>query len=390
MKKTVIIVFEYGYYNGGSAKIAIQTALGLVHNGYNVVFFCACGPVDDVLSKSGCRVVCLNQYDILTNPSRIQAIKQGIWNKEAYKQLNKLLDEYQKERPTVHIHGYSHILSASIIKACENHKIKPYITLHEYFSICPNGGMYNYQRGEACKYSPMSLSCIMCNCDSRSFFQKCYRVVRQMVQDRYIRRNKNLIYIYISNFSLSIMKPYLSGKNFYYVHNPVEKMNVNRKENAQKIYYIGRLSPEKGVDLFCEAVEKAGFDAVIVGDGVLREKLIAQYQSIDFLGWKNKEELQKILCDARCVVFPSRWYETDGLVVQECLGAGIPCVVSDNCSARDYIIEGQNGCLFANGDVNDLINKIEKCNTINPTISIVNSMEDYMNTLIMVYEKEEK
>ena len=390
MKKTVIIVFEYGDYNGGSAQIAIQTALGLVGIGYDVIFFCACGPVNDILSKSGCRVVCLEQYDILTNPSRIQAIKQGIWNKEAYKQLDKLLEEYQYEKPIVHIHGYSHILSASIIKACKKHHINPYITLHDYFSICPNGGMYNYKKGEACKYAPMGLACITCDCDSRSYFQKCYRVIRQLVQDKYIRRNKNLTHIYISKFSLSIIKPYLSSKNFYYVHNPVEKLNVSRKENAEKIYYIGRLSPEKGIELFCEAADKGGFDAIVVGDGVLKDELIEKYQSICFLGWKNKEEIQNLLCDAKCVVFPSKWYETDGLVVQECLSAGIPCVVSSNCAARDYIVEERNGFRFENGDVNDLIKKINMCDTIISTPSIVNSMEKYIESLVKVYKNEEE
>lgn len=388
--KRIIIVFEYGSLNGGAAKIAIQTAMGLAEHGYDVTYFCACGPVDKELESKVSRVICLNQYDIADNPSRLQAIRQGIWNKKAYKALNALLDTYQNDDVVVHIHGYSHILSASIIKACMKHHVKPVITLHEYFSICPNGGFYNYPQQHICAHKPMSMDCIFCNCDSRSFLQKCYRVLRQFVQDKYIRNNPNIRYLYISEFSFSKMKKYLKSTDFHYVHNPVEALSVCRNPNADLFVFIGRLSPEKGIDLFCKALCDLGLKGIAIGDGPLKPTLQKAYSSIAFPGWKTRTEIQEILCNAKCLVFPPKWYETDGLVVQECLSAGIPCIVPDNCAASDYITHGKNGYLFESGNIEDLKEKIAAFNLpiCQPCKTV--SLDEYIKNLIPVLGLESR
>ena len=59
-----------------------------------------------------------------------------------------------------------------------------------------------------------------------------------------------------------------------------------------------------------------------------------------------------------CLVFPSLWYETQGLVVLEAAAKGVPAIVSDGCAARDLIVHGETGLLFRNGDVADLCQKI--------------------------------
>ena len=48
----------------------------------------------------------------------------------------------------------------------------------------------------------------------------------------------------------------------------------------------------------------------------------------------------------RCLVFPSLWYETFGLVVDEAAARGIPAIVSDISAAAERVIEGLTGWHF--------------------------------------------
>ena len=41
---------------------------------------------------------------------------------------------------------------------------------------------------------------------------------------------------------------------------------------------------------------------------------------------------------------------------------GIPIIVGDNCATSDYVVDGKNGLLFKMGDVDDLVDKLKKCN----------------------------
>lgn len=389
--KNILIIHEYGSINGGASKVAIQSAIALAKEGFRVTYFCACSPVDDELKANIDKVICLNQHDILTNPSRLKAIIQGIWNKEAIIKLESCLKEFNSNTTVVHIHEWAHALSSSVVKICNKMGYKPFITFHEYFCVCPNGGFYNYQKEEICKLKPMSNKCIMCNCDSRSYLHKVWRVIRQIVQDRYIRYNKNYHTIYISNFSLSKYQDFLKCKNFSFVHNPIEEFKINRANISDNnlLAFIGRLSPEKGVDLFCEAVERLGLKGIVIGNGPLEENLKSRFKKIEFVGWKTKEELIPYLMKVRALVFPSKWYEVAPLITEECLNVGIPCIVPDECAASDYISEGLNGFVFKSGSVDSLIEAIQKlddnpCQNFEVTHYGIN---DHVRRLIDAYSK---
>ncbi len=70
---------------------------------------------------------------------------------------------------------------------------------------------------------------------------------------------------------------------------------VNTFENDTFIY-IGRLSPEKGVDLLCKAVHMLHCKAIIIGDGSEREKLENEYSlEIEFTGWKKHSEMESYI-----------------------------------------------------------------------------------------------
>lgn len=358
----IVIVNDYDYTQGGASKIAIETANMLACSGCRVIFFC--GVSDPKKSDlRGVEVVAVGGVDFLSNPSKLRGAVKGIFDTEVRRRMTRLLAGLDRSSTIVHFHGWTKALSSSVFDAVFSAGFRSVLTLHDFFVGCPNGGFYNYQTKEICKKRSLGLDCFTDNCDSRSYAFKLYRSARQVVQNAVVGVNSKVdAYLYISKFSKNLIAPYLAGKGSLveYLPNPisVEKPDGRvRVESNEFFLYVGRLSKEKGVELFCQAATQAGKKAVVVGDGELLEELKARFggpgSSISFVGWKQPQEVADYIRRARCFVFPSLWYETFGLTVCEALAQGVPCLVSSDTAAVDFI-DGMNGRVFPRNDATAL------------------------------------
>ena len=134
-------------------------------------------------------------------------------------------------------------------------------------------------------------------------------------------------------------------KNKYLVKNPInvgKRMHIEPEKNTDYLY-IGRLSGEKGPQLFCESVTRAKVHGVVIGKGLLEDELKEKYPNVEFIGWKNKDQINERLKITRALIFSTLWYEGSPLTVPEVQAHGIPCIVTDCSSAIDDIVQGQNG-----------------------------------------------
>ena len=114
--------------------------------------------------------------------------------------------------------------------------------------------------------------------------------------------------------------------------------------------FVGRIAREKGPLLFAEAARRAGVVPTYVGDGPIREELAVRYPEARIVGWKTPEQARAMMRAARALVFPSLWYEVQGLTVTEAKAMGTPVVVSDVCAGREAIEDGKSGLWFRSGD----------------------------------------
>lgn len=205
------------------------------------------------------------------------------------------------------------------------------VTAHEYFSICPNGTLFNFRKKRTCNLRPMGISCIYSDCDSRKYTHKLWRVVRQLIQNRTLWKNKPIWFISISRLNRELIEKYLQERNIRLcdICNPVElneSVPVRVQEN-DTYFFIGRLSAEKGVDLFCEAITSLGLKGVVLGYGYMLPELKCKYPNIGFLGNIKGDRMGELLHSCRALIFPSLWYESLGLVVLEAMSYAIPCTL---------------------------------------------------------------
>lgn len=359
----VVILNDYASLTGGSTAVALGSALGLAARGVSVTLLTCVGPVAPELHDvPNLKVICLGQEEIGKNPSRMRAFVSGWKNVQAVRVLREVLAEKSPARTVVHAHTWSQALSPFVPAAAIDLGFRLVITLHDFFLSCPNGGFFVHPAREICQRKPLSLSCWSCNCDRRNYGHKLWRNARAVIQGRILQLpDKASYYIGVSAFSLNIMRPHLPAATpARVIRNPVDCVKEKPAPVAEnrEFLFIGRFSPEKGVDLFAEAVRASGVAATFIGDGALMPAVRKICPGSRFTGWLDQEHLRRHLRTARALVFPPLWYETLGLVVLEAAAAGVPVIVSDRCAATDYIHDKINGLYFAHGSVESLKNQM--------------------------------
>lgn len=143
--------------------------------------------------------------------------------------------------------------------------------------------------------------------------------------------------------------------------------NYFNQGDKKVVLFVGRLAEKKGVTYLIEAMKSVDAILVIVGDGPLHDKLVAQAKEqgdkIRFVGSKTHEELKKIYASSDIFVAPSITakdgdQEGLGLVMLEAMASGLPVVASRSGGIVEVIQNKINGLLCEEKDIEQLIRGI--------------------------------
>lgn len=135
-------------------------------------------------------------------------------------------------------------------------------------------------------------------------------------------------------------------------------------ESGQKDYsdyYIttSRQVNWKRIDLAISACLMSQRKLLVVGEGPEHKKLVKMAEGtklVEFLPLVGKDELAKLLSDAKGYLFPS--LEPFGIAPVEALAAGCPVIAFGEGGACDYVRDGENGLLFTEQTVESLAKAI--------------------------------
>ena len=143
-------------------------------------------------------------------------------------------------------------------------------------------------------------------------------------------------------------------------------------ENTIVLMFSGKLSERKGPEHIIQAVrsmpdhEREQITCLFVGDGKLSDRLYsyaAEWPTVKIrlVGFKNQSTISQYYYAADCLVLPSLFSETWGLVVNDALWHGRPAVVSSAVGcALDLIVPGITGEVFEAGSVEGLRHAITR------------------------------
>ena len=118
--------------------------------------------------------------------------------------------------------------------------------------------------------------------------------------------------------------------------------------------YVGRVAPEKNLDLLFRAYEAMRENVrnvrlLVVGDGPSRVKLQRAFPDVIFVGMQQGAALAEHYASADMFVFPSL-SETFGNVTLEAMASGLPVLAYDYAAAAEAIVDGENGLVVESGD----------------------------------------
>jgi len=363
MLKNIVVINDNARVTGGADKVALTSAVGLARRGYRVELLTATTPIaPELLSVPRLTVHCTDQYEILHDPSRLRAATQGLWNIKSYRVAGTLLDRLRPEDTVVHLHLWGKALSSSVIRSAAERRFRIVCTLHDYMLSCPAGTFFDHGAQRICTRDPLGVSCLLTNCDSRSYADKLWRTARTLIQSTAGKLPSGLSdIIAISDMVISVLRPYLPPEiRVHRLSNFADVVRQKRADAAANASFVfsGRLVKEKGPVIFAQAAREARVPAMFLGEGECRDEVIRAMPESVISGWLPHDQSLQQLRTARALVFPSLWYEAQPLIILEALAQGIPCVVSDTSAAREMIIPGRTGLLFRTGDVRDLRDKL--------------------------------
>lgn len=134
--------------------------------------------------------------------------------------------------------------------------------------------------------------------------------------------------------------------------------------------FLGRISPEKGIEQAIAIARQAGMPLKIVAkiDQVDREYFQAVVQPllddplVEYLGEMGERDKNAFLGQAYALLFPIDWPEPFGLVMIEALACGTPVIAYGRGSVPEVVEDGVTGWIVAGQD--DAIQAIAQVSTL--------------------------
>lgn len=313
-----------------------------------------------------------NQVDIYEeNNNRVAEIGKvrvairTVWSTESYQIVRQKLTENSYN--IVHVQNFFPLISPSVYYAANKQGVPIIQTLRNYRLLCANS--YFFRDQKVCE------DCLGKMIPWPGVVHGCYRdsklgslvVVTMQTLHRAISTWKKMVNLYITLTDFTRQKFIQAGlpadkivvkPNFVY---PDPGMGEG---NGNYAIFIGRLSPEKGLDTLLAAWQLLGgkIPLKIIGDGPLSNQVREAVTKLPYVKWLGRlpiQEVYTLIGEAKFLIFPSQWYETFGRVAIEAFAKGTPVIASNLGNMSSMIESGRTGFHFSPGDPNDLVALVE-------------------------------
>jgi glycosyltransferase involved in cell wall biosynthesis len=138
-------------------------------------------------------------------------------------------------------------------------------------------------------------------------------------------------------------------------HGLPENLYTLKENKGQYLAFIGRFSPEKGIDRAIELAIKTGIPLKIAAkiehlDIEYFEntiKPLLEHPLIEYVGEIGEEDKNEFLGNAMALLFLINWPEPFGLAMIEAMACGTPVIAWNNGSVPEIIDHGQSGYIVS-------------------------------------------
>ena len=295
--------------------------------------------------------------------SRLRVGLRTTWSTETYREIRATIRRFRPD--VIDVHNFFPLVSPSVYYAAAAEGVPLVQVLSNYRLACLSG--YFYRDGKVCE------DCLHKAVPWPGVVHGCYQgspwasgaLATMLVTHRLLRTWQRMVpaFIVLTEFARrKFIEVGLPAEKLHLKPNFVPDTGVGKGDGGYALF-VGRLSPEKGIDVLLEAWRQGGMPPLkIVGDGPLTEQVQTAAKAIPGVEYLDRLPLPDVLDlmgHASMTVIPSVWYETFGRTVVESYSKGTPVVVSDLGAVGSIVRDGSTGLLFKAGDVGQLRSQIQ-------------------------------
>jgi glycosyltransferase involved in cell wall biosynthesis len=148
------------------------------------------------------------------------------------------------------------------------------------------------------------------------------------------------------------------------------------------LVFLGRISPEKGLDVAIRVARRAGYSIKIAAREPLRERddsnarrdadyyqhviqPLLREPGVEMIGQVGGRDKGTLLREAAALLFPIQWPEPFGLVMIEAMACGTPVVAFRNGSVPEVIDDGLTGWIVDTED--DMVAALDRLGELDRT-----------------------
>ncbi len=150
--------------------------------------------------------------------------------------------------------------------------------------------------------------------------------------------------------------PWLNWQGTVY-HGLPEDLYTFRDKWGNYLAFLGRISPEKGIEQAVEIARRAGMELLVSAkvdpadrDYYATIKHLLNEPPVRFVGEVGEAEKNDLLGGAYALLFPIAWPEPFGMVMIEAMACGTPVVAYRDGSVPEVIDDGESGFIVGGLD----------------------------------------
>jgi len=302
-------------------------------------------------------------YSSVGGKNLAKVVLRPLGTKDVKQKFTAILNDFQPD--VVHLNNIHTHLSPVLAEIAHKKQIRVVWTIHDYKLLCPRYDCL--KNGIHCRLCfSNKINVLKYRCMKNSLFASALAYLEAKKWSKEKLEKYTDVFICPSEFMKSqMLAGGFSEKKLTVLPNFVSGMeNDSTDYGKREDYYcfIGRISEEKGIETLLQAAQQLPHSLKIAGTGPLFDELKSRYASdtIEFLGYLNREEVKALIEKACFSVIPSEWYENNPLSGIESLYLGTPVLGANIGGIPELIEKSHTGLLFESGNNTDLKNKIEE------------------------------
>lgn len=403
-----ILLIHYRYFiNSGAERYLFNVSELLSSKGHEVIPFSVNYPnsektqynkyfVNPVISEFH---VSQQNLSVIT---KLRIALSFVYNLQAKKKIKKLIKDTQPDIAYVLL--YHGKLTYSVLEACKEMKVPIVHRISDFYHYCVCSSFY--KKGKICtECLKNKTACIRNRCVHGSLLQTVLNYFAEEKESKSGIRNYISSIICPSSFTKKIYEENCIYPNAVFTHIPtffnfdtfpeVSKSQIIRRKKNGIISFVGRISPEKGIDSVIEAwkiIEKnkipcklvlTGFSDDSYGNKIKELIRVSGLKNIACFDFLSKKDIFEIINRSFATLIPSVWFDNMPNSFIESQAFSVPVIANDIGSLTELVNSGENGLLAEVNNSDSLYQQIVNLYTLSDEEYIL--MSEKSRAFVMDY-----